>query len=155
MNTKRAIPWVALTLTVLLAGGTVAWGAPRDQWDYRRANRAGLPHGDVHRGQDHPRHAQALHDAVRATHASPATWTDSRTCPGTDNGSLAATRRPAAHQAIRTYGKGAAGAVSIEFTAEDPHDVRGGYIHYRRTEQTEPFTVFKRNGLWLFVIGSD
>ncbi|MFE2533750.1 hypothetical protein [Streptomyces sp. NPDC059371] len=60
-----------------------------------------------------------------------------------------------ARRVIRTYGKGAAGTVSIEFTAEDPYNVRGGYIHYRRTNQTEPFTVFKRNGLWLFGIGSD
>ncbi|WP_328557542.1 hypothetical protein [Streptomyces sp. NBC_00358] len=154
MNTKRAIPWVALTLTVLLAGGTVAWGAPRDQWDYRRANRAGLRAvtytGDKTTPDTLRLYMTLYVQRMRAGDAdglSDLSW-HRQWFARSDEAA-------GAHQAIRTYGKGAAGAVSIEFTAEDPHDVRGGYIHYRRTEQTEPFTVFKRNGLWLFVIGSD
>lgn len=43
-RTRKTILWLALGLAVLLAGGAaLAWGAPRDQWDYRRASRAGLP----------------------------------------------------------------------------------------------------------------
>ncbi|MGW3360909.1 hypothetical protein ACWDFL_36910 [Streptomyces bungoensis] len=37
-------------------------------------------------------------------------------------------------------------------TAEDPYDVRGGTIHFCSTGQQQTFTVFKRNGLWLFAI---
>ncbi|MET7988494.1 hypothetical protein [Streptomyces sp. NPDC005281] len=154
MNIKRAIPWVALTLAVLLAGGIVAWGAPRDQWDYRQASQAGLPAvsytGDKTTPDTLKLYMTLYVQRVRAGDVdglSDLSW----------HNQWFARRYEAAgaRRVIRTFGKGAAGAVSIEFTAEDPYDVRGGYIHYRRTKQTEPFTVFKRNGLWLFVVGSD
>ncbi|MEU4038826.1 hypothetical protein [Streptomyces collinus] len=60
-----------------------------------------------------------------------------------------------ARRRIHAYGKGAQGAVTIDFGVEDPYDVRGGTIHYRSTKQREDFTVMKKHGLWLLYMGSD
>lgn len=153
-RTRKTILWLALGLAVLLAGGAaLAWGAPRDQWDYRRASRAGLPAVTYTGDRSAPStlklylelYVQRLSDgdADRLTDLSWHRRWFAR------HAEAAAARR-----VIGTYGKGAAGPVSIDLTPEDPYDVRGGTIHFRRTGQQETFTVFKRNGLWLFVIGS-
>jgi hypothetical protein len=141
---------VALTLTVTLA---VGWGAPRDQWDYRRASRAGLPAVTYTGDRSAPGtlklylelYVQRLRDgdADRLTDLSwHRRWFARRT------------EAAVARRVIGVYGKGAAGPVSIDLTPEDPYDVRGGTIRFRRTGQQESFTVFRRNGLWLFVVGS-
>ncbi|MGW4298726.1 hypothetical protein ACWEHT_03030 [Streptomyces sp. NPDC004646] len=60
----------------------------------------------------------------------------------------------AARRTIDTYGKGAAGPVSIRLPAADPYDVRGGTLYSLRTGQRKDFTVLRRDGLWLFVVGA-
>ena len=149
---KRSyVLWSALTLVVLLAAGTAAWGAPRTQWDYRRAARTGLPAvtftGDktapdtlklymrlfIERVRDGD--TEGLEDLSWHNH-----WFARRD------------EAAGARQLIRAYQKGAAGPVTVDMTAEDPYDVRGGTIRFRRTGQRQNFTVFKRNGLWLFAI---
>lgn len=146
--------WLALGLAVLLAGGAaLAWGAPRDQWDYRRASRTGLPAVAFTGDRTAPGtlklylelYVQRLSDGD-ADRLADLSWHRRWFARGAEE--------DAARRVIRTYGKGAAGPVSVDLTAEDPYDVRGGTIHFRGTRQQQTFTVFKRDGLWLFVIGA-
>ncbi|MFF4541139.1 hypothetical protein [Streptomyces aureus] len=146
---------LVLALTVLLTGGVVlAWGAPRDQWDYRHASQDGLPAVTITGDRTTPDslklymklYIQRLRDGdvdkmtELARHEG---WFERG---DEDEG---------AHQRINAYGKGAKGAVTIDFGVEDPYDVRGGTIHYRGTQQREDFTIMKAHGLWLFHMGPD
>ncbi|MFF7977048.1 hypothetical protein [Streptomyces sp. NPDC007905] len=146
--------WAALALVVLLAAGAAAWGAPRAQWDYRQASRAGLPAvtftGDKTAPDTLKLYLQLFVERVRdgdTNGLEDLSW----------HNHWFARRDEAAgaRRLIRTYRKGAAGPVSVDMTAEDPYDVRGGTIHFRRTGQQQTFIVFKRNGLWLSAIATD
>ncbi|MFJ9350779.1 hypothetical protein [Streptomyces sp. NPDC101237] len=152
---KRShVLWLSLALVVLLAAGTVAWGAPRDQWDYRQVSRAGLPAvtftGDKTAPDTLKLYMQLFIERVRDANTDgleDLSWHD--------NWFARRTEAAGARWLIRRYGKGAAGPVSINMAEEDPYDVRGGTIYFRRTGQQQNFTVFKRNGLWLFAIYPD
>ncbi|MGY4983694.1 hypothetical protein ACWCYL_42355 [Streptomyces sp. 900105755] len=151
---KRSyVLWASLALIVLPAAGTAAWGAPRDQWDYRQASRAGLPSvtftGDKTAPDTLKLYMQLFIARVRDG--------DTDGLEDLSRHSWFARRSEAAGARwfIRSYGRGAAGPVSINMTEEDPYDVRGGTIYFRRTGQQQNFTVFKQNGLWLFAISPD
>ncbi|MFE0385800.1 hypothetical protein ACFW1F_17245 [Streptomyces bungoensis] len=152
MKIKRSyVLWSALTLVVLLAAGTTAWGAPRTQWDYRQANRTGLPTvtftGDKTAPDTLKLYMRLFVERVRdgdTDGLEDLSWHNQWFAR---RGEAAGARR-----LVRTYKMGAAGPVNVDMTAEDPYDVRGGTIHFRRTGQQQTFTVFKRDGLWLFAI---
>ncbi|MFF5025548.1 hypothetical protein ACFY2J_15150 [Streptomyces collinus] len=152
MKTKRSyVLWSALTLVVLLASGTAAWGAPRTQWDYRKASRTGLPTvtftGDETAPDTLKLYMRLFVERVRdgdADGLEDLSWHD--------HWFARRDEAAGARRLIRAYREGAAGPVTVDMTAEDPFDVRGGTIHFRRTGQQQNFTVFRRNGLWLFAI---
>ncbi|MET7287373.1 hypothetical protein [Streptomyces sp. NPDC005573] len=154
-RTRTTALWLALGVAVLLtAGAGLAWGAPRDQWDYRHASRTGLPAvtftGDRGAPDTLELYLRLYVGRLRdgdADRLSDLSW--HRKWFARD------AEEAAARRAVATYGKGAAGPVAVELTPEDPYDVRGGTISFRATGQRQTFTVFRRNGLWLFVIGSD
>ncbi|MFF7240207.1 hypothetical protein [Streptomyces collinus] len=152
MKTKRScVLWSALALVVLLASGTAAWGAPRTQWDYRGTSRTGLRTvtftGDMTAPGTLKLYMRLFVARVRdgdADGLEDLSW----------HNRWFARRAEAAgaRRLIHTYREGAAGPVTVDMTAEDPFDVRGGTIRFRRTGQQQTFTVFRRNGLWLFAI---
>ncbi|MEW2133958.1 hypothetical protein [Streptomyces sp. NPDC005435] len=152
-RTRKLVLWTALVAALAVTGSGIAWGAPRAQWDYRRANRSGLPAvtytGDRHAPATLRLYLDLYVQRLRA--GDPGRLTDlswHRRWFAHD------TEQAAARRTIDTYGKGAAGPVSVHLTAEDPYDVRGGTLHFLRTGQQEDFTVFRHDGLWLFVVGA-
>ncbi|MEU0431902.1 hypothetical protein ABZ153_09690 [Streptomyces sp. NPDC006290] len=156
MNIKRThVPWLALTLAVLLIGGVgLAWGAPRDQWDYRQASQDKLPAVTITGDKTTPDslklymklYIQRLRDGD-VDKMTDLAWHEGWFTRNDE--------AEGARQRIRAYGKDAKGAVTIDFGVEDPYDVRGGTIHYRSTKQREDFTVMKKHGLWLLYMGPD
>ena len=154
MKARRNSLLLGSVLAVLLTGGTVAWGAPHDQWDYRQAGQPTLPAVTTTGDKTTPDSLKLYMKLyIRRLRDGDVSGLTELACH--DRWFTRDDEAAGARQKIDAYGQGAKGAVTIEFGVEDPYDVRGGIIRYRSTGQHEYFTVFKKHGLWLFYLGPD